>query len=700
MIIQDTDSRLSFLAKSLGVSDLSQHLRTSGASILFKMLQFMDDDTGIESKSSAYSVSLRKMREFVPERQNRPKLHQAIKVKNLTEFMKFIDGASLSLVQLHNLLQSLQEYIETQVLEYERTRLLTNAFRIFVVLFVDKLEHPLLFHMAVTTLWKYVLDESRTYISCSLIIYIFSEISSRNPEVFKSHCIDAFEVMAPFLHSSSRHLALHCLRVLLRLLQQVWPEMVTPVVKKLRAIDSSFSLPSHSDIVVKDKILIEHLFDPLNPEHFKGFLVGPLLDSLCSPETISTLQRDSVLPSALIKRLLMLVKESTDEIILSDLALALGKIQSLVGSQSLDFEREPANMGESVAFQGLLKTLLDSSPTIAGLAARALSRILSIPEYLEVAKALDHSTFQMIDLFAGRYRKKMPPSKNGGEYSSILDLDHWSFDGSSSTAWTADLVCRILPYQPISRYHYLTAVIEQVPDIATQIFPFVVFNGLTDIDFKKYFESHLGSVFSSPGTCDPSLLNLFIRTVDYIRSQRHPDATNLFDNNQLWLSLNFEDVSRACISVKSYEHALLFAEIDLSLTHRSLAQAKNHSTLLDIFRNLEESDGFNGIMMLMDAQDFTESSVKQKLAYEKSWDYLTQMQEAELYIESPEPNQSVSGLSLALKNSGHYAVAQRFIEASLHHEPSILDSISLTDIYSDCCWRTGLSTVGSLYNGT
>jgi hypothetical protein len=476
--------------------------------------------------------------------------------------------------------------------------------------------------------------------------------------------------------------------------------MVTPIVKKLRIVDLSFSMPSHSDIVIQEQVFIEHLFDPLSPQHFKGFLVGPLLDSLSCPKTMSALQNNSELSSALIKRLLVLVRESTDDVILSSLALVVGKMQSLIGSHSLNFESQVPTNGESVAFHELLKTLLDSNPAIAGLAARALSRILSISDYLEIAKELDHSVFQMIDLFAGRYAKKMPPSKNAREYQSVLELKHWNFENSSPILWTADLVCRILAYQPISLYHYLTPVIEQVPELATQIFPFVVFNGLTDVNFKSYFESHLGSVFSSPGTCDPSLLTLFIRTVDFIRAQRHPNATNLFDNNQLWLSLNFEDISRACIAVKSYEHALLFAEIDLSLTNRSLARSQNHSTLLDIFLNLEDSDGFNGIMMLMDAQDFSESSVKQKLAYEKSWESLTQMQEAELYIESLEPEQSVSGLSLALKNSGHYAVAQRFIEASVHQDPSMLDSTLLTDIYNDCCWRTGLGTVGSVHRGT
>ncbi|EJD46611.1 hypothetical protein AURDEDRAFT_184314 [Auricularia subglabra TFB-10046 SS5] len=100
------------------------------------------------------------------------------------------------------------------------------------------------------------------------------------------------------------------------------------------------------------------------------------------------------------------------------------------------------------------------------------------------------------------------------------------------------------------------------------------------------------------GSSDTLCIRSIIRAVLHLRSFIPPGTTSAAADvraNELWLTIDFEQLSRGAIACGAYTTALLFLELSIEFARTSPAASLPEDVLYEIYSRIDEPDGFYGI---------------------------------------------------------------------------------------------------------
>ena len=671
------DERWIYLANSVESGDITTHIKGLTVSLISKMLQITDDDNGLESDSAnSYAQLLKKMSASLPRPRStpRPVFYNGFTYLDIMRVFNLIQGTainpiSLSSGDLQNLLQLMDEDIECQVFDYERERILLSGYRILISLSTNGAMHPLTFYMVTRTMTRYMKEPSLLYPLSSVLLHVYKHAAKHHPTLVSETAMSLFGFLTPLVEqykvAPHAEIIYYTMRSILHYIETIDRDLMRMIVLQMQIKTRVFRPADMKSICPDDEqiLSIHDVFDFKNPSSFRFTMVDSLDMVLSSLKSLIFLENEPEYVDILLERCLQIVRGETDQ---EDVLVKLGGIiGSIIGfsdgkSRFLGIDQD-SKEGNLLALDEVFNGLFDPEFTVAGAAAKTIALAMSNNHLRQYSKNLAADKSKYIDILLNRHAKRRSRPRTTKVYSSPLETSVWEYQGDEKE-WVATFANSLLvAYEKCDVLSYMGSFLELRPKSAKTLIPCLVFNMLDNAAFKQTLEHQLRAIFSKrsiSGHANHSVLAMFLQIVEHIRKQQHPQAKTPFQNNILWLDVDYYDLASTALQIGLHKHALMLAEIGIvSSTDRELALGRYRSLLVEIYKHLEDSDGFTGVLMLMDPQDFAEPLVEQKFEYQKSWDRLTQAQQSHL---NDSDAQSLSHIATSLRYRGDFQILEQY----------------------------------------
>ncbi|KAI8802562.1 hypothetical protein BJ742DRAFT_684019 [Cladochytrium replicatum] len=209
--------------------------------------------------------------------------------------------------------------------------------------------------------------------------------------------------------------------------------------------------------------------------------------------------------------------------------------------------------------------------------------------------------------------------------------------------WAAQLAISILEWTNSDDFFpHLVELIDSKNSLAVVVMPFVVQKALAAEVIRYEVEKPVRSIFSVriseffcraiAGQEDEQAIRCMVEVLVHLRKCNRPGARTPFDNNY-WVDVNFFTVSNAAAHIKAWNTALLFYEIGVASQRTFTAERANeYQLLLDIYKNLSDFDGFNGVQIAfrINIAEETEDLLLQHFEHHSRWDKALEFHETRL----------------------------------------------------------------------
>jgi ataxia telangiectasia mutated family protein len=231
----------------------------------------------------------------------------------------------------------------------------------------------------------------------------------------------------------------------------------------------------------------------------------------------------------------------------------------------------------------------------------------------------------------------------------------------------------------------LTSILQSTADFAEQILPVLVHTLLQAeqarekvpdesycLSLSSYFTSVLSSDSSSI-SCLRSIVNVVLHLRHFPLSHRDALSYNK------WLNIDFTLLARSAIKYGAYTTALLFLEIARDVPNSTRAEIlwAEEETLYEIYRHIDEPDGFYGI----NDDDLHQFLIK-RFHHEKQWEKAFQFHGAALEAGSTEPSDA-EGLVKSFHSFGFDNLAIDALQSS-----TAIDTARTPNTSYRLGWRT------------
>jgi ataxia telangiectasia mutated family protein len=324
----------------------------------------------------------------------------------------------------------------------------------------------------------------------------------------------------------------------------------------------------------------------------------------------------------------------------------------------------------------LLTMLRGDSAQQSNVAYNALRLLKSVPVEESVQYTLLPSDQQAELRYLEAFRRspRTSSSRNMGE---LLTSESFSHSTKDFSRWIADvtvLLSDILSEED-TFFAQLTSILQSNADFAEQILPVLVYTVLqaeqesTEVQgeshrllLSNYFTSVLSSDFASI-SCLRSIVNVVLHLRHFPLRQHDALSYNK------WLDIDFTLLARSAIKYGAYTTALLFSELAKD-NPTSTNLAAEEQTLYEIYRHIDEPDGFYGI----NDNDLHQFLIK-RFHHEKQWDKAFQFHGAALEAGSTEGSDA-EGLVESFHSFGFDSLAIDTLQSSVVTETARTPSTS------------------------
>jgi ataxia telangiectasia mutated family protein len=206
---------------------------------------------------------------------------------------------------------------------------------------------------------------------------------------------------------------------------------------------------------------------------------------------------------------------------------------------------------------------------------------------------------------------QMDPSHDAYTPESIMD-----------PCWPSTLSVALVQSVPSDAVLFsLQRLLRDAEGFAEEAFPFIVHLVLSlQLDGPQTVNRQLSKAIRSwllvETMADTGHLKLLINTLLYLRTQPLPRETSSADRMH-WLEVDYSKAAEAAVRCGMFKTALLFIEVSLSETTRSLRRSsiskstEPHEILSSIFKHIDDPDVFYGLQ-----QSASLGSVLERLEYE------------------------------------------------------------------------------------
>ena len=611
------DNRWKFTLEKIGVIDPLENLRNDLTG-LFKAFLIIDDDKSmknwnkdIQTLSTEFDERFREPNFSI----KRPILHCALNMKKITSILDFLFSNKnadcyLSRGDFQLILEWFDRSLEIQVFEYERHRILKNGYTACLYLNLSNILHPLIFHMIIRTITEYMQNPMHVKMLSILLIFIFTYTRKHNAKLIRELGMSLMNAMKDIIDRYDNNQAIQNILKETRRKLQLQIAELGGSSKYLSEYQLDDEPSSPIDFGLKD------IFNFSLPNEFKYFMVDHLASLINLESTTECLLSNLDFSQNLIWRLLNIVqKDKVPKKSLLKIGYILGKLipfsrRKLAPTAISNVKHE---LVEIVIFEELNDLLYLGDRELRQMASLTLSCILKQDSFFSFAeKNCSETTFESIRILRERFGrlKRLKPPKPRKTYANIRQAEAWITEKQET--WISNLANGILFWKEQKGIlSFLPGMFEICPKMAESLFPFIVFEHLSDPNFKQLFEMQINNILSVSNAVELDNVRSIINTVDFLRRQNHPEALNLFENNIKWINVDFYHLAKSAgLSDMGY-HALFFAEISL-ITDNS-QKHKFLEILAGIYKKINDSDGLIGIMMLLNSSQISESLINEKL---------------------------------------------------------------------------------------
>jgi hypothetical protein len=549
---------------------------------------------------------------------DRPLLSRALNVRKLSKLLSFVFGNDqtsscpyLSPGDFQLLLEWFDRKLDLQKFEYEQSRLLNNGYVALIILNLTNITYPLTYYSILRTIMQNMRKSKTVKALSILLVFVFSYVRVKNSDLaIKSgmQLLDFLKDIVAFYNGTKP-------------IQRLVSEVRKCIQNQISELGGSIKRLSHYQIDIDSSYNVgfelDDIFDIARPQEFKYFMVDHLAAVIDSPSSKSLLSSNGVLSHLIITRLLQIIqKDKVPEKSFLKIGYTIGKLIPF-SHKNVSHNPDAASSLETleiVILEGLNDALYAADRDVREIASQTIAYILKDESFYSFAEThLSSKTFESIKILKDRLAmKKMQPPKLKKNYESI-DLAHVWISGNHDE-WISNLSNGILMWKPQKGIlPFLPAILEAHKPMAEALFPFIAFENLNDLNFRKLFEVQINNILSMSDTLHLPHVRTVIRTIDFIRRQDHPESLSPFENNKRWIEVNFLNLAKsAAISEMGY-HALFFAEIALIDNPENINSYLE--ILAEIYKSIGDSDGFIGILMLMNSTNISESLINEKLYY-------------------------------------------------------------------------------------
>lgn len=327
----------------------------------------------------------------------------------------------------------------------------------------------------------------------------------------------------------------------------------------------------------------------------------------------------------------------------------------------------------------LLTMLRGDSAQQAHVAYNTLRLIKSVAVEESAQYTLWPSEHQAELRYLEAYRRS-PKERPSRDMRELLIPESFYHSTKDFSRWIADvtmLLSDILSEQ-VTFFAQLTSILQSNPDFAEQILPVLVHTVLQAeqaymkvqgesyrLLLSTYFTSVLSSDFASI-LCLRSIVNVVLHLRHFPLSKHDALSYNK------WLDIDFTLLARSGIKYGAYTTALLFLELardDPKNAGVDTARAEEQ-TLYEIYRHIDEPDGFYGI-----SDDDLHQFLIKRFHHEKQWDKAFQFHGAALEAGSTQASDA-EGLVKSFHSFGFDSLAIKALQTSIVTETAHTPSTS------------------------
>ena len=324
----------------------------------------------------------------------------------------------------------------------------------------------------------------------------------------------------------------------------------------------------------------------------------------------------------------------------------------------------------------LLTMLRGDSARQSNVAYNTLRLIKSVPVEESAQYTLFPSEYQAELRYLEAFRRS-PRTHSSRNMRELLTSESFSHSTKDFSRWIADvtmLLSDILSEED-AFFAQLTSILQSNAIFAEQILPVLVYTVLQAEQecVEVQVESHrllLSNYFTSVLSSDTASIPCLRSIVNVVLHLRHfPLSQHDALSYNKWLSIDFTLLARSAIKYGAYTTALLFLELAKDNPMSTNLDAEEQ-TLYEIYRHIDEPDGFYGI----NDNDLHQFLIK-RFHHEKQWDKAFQFHGAALEAGSTEASDT-EGLVKSFHSFGFDSLAIDALQTSVVTETARTPSTS------------------------
>lgn len=602
----------------MGITQPLEILKNERLLFIQKILFQIDDEKNVRSWNEDFYqkwAELNNTGRSTVNDNKRPSLFRSLNVKKTSEILSFVFGKEnvypdFSPGDFQLLLEWFDRILDLQKFDYERCRLLNNGYVVLIYMNLKNTTYPLIYHMIIRTITDFMRYPANVEILSILLLFVFSYVKKNNSGLIRNTGMQLMDLMKDVINIYEENQAI----------QNYMLDVRKKIQGQIAGLGGSIKCLTEYqlklDSCLEIKFGLDDIITFLRPDEFKYYMVDHLAAIINFKNTKDCLKSNSKLSRVIITRLLQIIQnDKVPQKSLIKVGYILGKLIPYSQTNASHHPLSATNLGslEVVIFEGLNDALYSGDRHVREIASQTLACILMEETFLEFAETqLSAATIESIRILMDRLgnMKKIKRPKPKKKYESINLAHVWISEKHQD--WISNLSNGILSWkEQLGIFSFLPAILEAHPKMAELLFPFIVFEHLRDLNFKKLFQMQVNKLLSMPTDVHVDIIRSIIRTIDFVRRQSHPDSLSPFENNQRWLTLDFHNLSKSAASSNMGYHALFFAEVALIDNPSKINLYLE--ILADIYKNIHDADGLIGILMLMNSSQISESLINEKL---------------------------------------------------------------------------------------
>ncbi|KAJ3129655.1 hypothetical protein HK098_000806 [Nowakowskiella sp. JEL0407] len=404
-------------------------------------------------------------------------------------------------------------------------------------------------------------------------------------------------------------------------------------------------------------------------------------------------------------------------------------------------ENESKSSGHLHSLTQLSRYLLFEDVLVVGSIIELLYNVAATDIGLELISQLPHKVRSVLEIFTVNGKKEKSSAfkwTSTHAYLPVQNLSAWRLEDeetkSSGVAddirvkkWVRNLVNSVLSSCATDEYYiHFGPVFEHLPAFAEAMIPYVFHSALLneiknaeseELPIRAKISENLTRFFTTTleiphfDEATARVVKILLSILEFLQTQSIPvtDAVPRTGQNQ-WLQVDYKLIASIATRVKNWNVALYFLELEYSSTLSAEGTTiedetlKRDEMLFQIYKNLNDPDGFDGILEIYqpNIEAAMDSVLVQKFERDKEWLKLLDYHETHAQFEETAGNSAAVGAeshSLGILKSLNelklYQVSCGFassfgiIKLDENKNGDESKRSRASEVFYESCWRTG-----------